>query len=124
MKTKHIYITFLIVIISFISKAQDAPVISGYVRNYTGMLTSENNEFSIVQNTLNINIEKKFGRVAFKANPYLYHYFDRDLELGLREAYMDLYFDNFDLRIGKQQIIYGKAEGVFITDVVSPKDLR
>ncbi len=58
MKTKHIYITFLIVIISFISKAQDAPVISGYVRNYTGMLTSENNEFSIVQNTLNINIEK------------------------------------------------------------------
>ena len=37
---------------------------------------------------------------------------------------MDLYFDNFDLRIGKQQIIYGKAEGVFITDVVSPKDLR
>jgi len=28
-----------------------------------------------------------------------------------------------DLRLGKQQIIWGKAEGVFITDVVSPKDL-
>jgi hypothetical protein len=34
-----------------------------------------------------------------------------------------MYFDKFDLRVGKQQIIYGKAEGVFITDVVSPKDL-
>jgi hypothetical protein len=37
---------------------------------------------------------------------------------------MDIYFDKVDLRIGKQQIIWGKAEGVFITDIVSPKDLR
>ncbi len=29
-----------------------------------------------------------------------------------------------DIRIGKQQIIWGKADGVFITDVISPKDLR
>lgn len=36
---------------------------------------------------------------------------------------MDIYFDNFDLRIGKQQIIWGKADGVFITDVISPRDL-
>jgi hypothetical protein len=124
MKSKYRYLTILLIFIGLTAKAQDAPVISGYVRNYTGVLTAENNEFSILQNTLSVNIEKKYGRVAFKANPYLYHYFDRELELGLREAYMDLNFDNFDLRIGKQQIIYGKAEGVFITDVVSPKDLR
>jgi hypothetical protein len=36
---------------------------------------------------------------------------------------MDIYFDNFDLRIGKQQIIWGKADGVFITDIISPRDL-
>ena len=36
---------------------------------------------------------------------------------------MDLYFKNFDLRIGKQQIVWGKADGVFITDVVSPLNL-
>jgi len=35
-----------------------------------------------------------------------------------------MYLGSFDFRIGKQQIIWGKAEGVFITDIVSPKDLR
>lgn len=105
------------------SKGQEHPGISGYVRNYTGVLISDGSEFSILQNTLNLNFEQKLGRVAFKVNPYLYHYFDRELEIGLREAYLDMYFGQFDLRVGKQQIIYGKAEGVFITDVVSPKDL-
>ena len=37
---------------------------------------------------------------------------------------MDIYFNSMDVRIGKQQIIWGKADGVFITDVISPKDLR
>lgn len=105
-------------------KAQDNVSISGYVRNYTGILLDEFNDLSIEQNTLNLVFEKKTDKVGFKVNPYLYHYFDRELELGLREAYLDLYFDNFDMRIGKQQIIWGKAEGVFITDVISPKDLR
>jgi hypothetical protein len=45
-------------------------------------------------------------------------------EMNLREMYIDLYFDNYDLRIGKQQIIWGKADGLFITDVINPPDLR
>lgn len=97
--------------------------ISGFARNYTGVLTKKPNDFSIVQNTLNLNFEHRTDKVGFKVNPILYHYFDRDLDLRLREAYVDTYFPGFDLRIGKQQIIYGKAEGVFITDLVSPKDL-
>ncbi|MBT4485098.1 MAG: hypothetical protein HOC71_15645 [Candidatus Latescibacteria bacterium] len=61
--------------------------------------------------------------MAFKANPYIYQYPNQEMEIGLREAYMDIYFNTVDLRIGKQQIIWGKADGVFITDIVSPKDL-
>ncbi len=98
--------------------------ISGYVRNYTGLLTESPTNFSIVQNTFNLNIEHRTEKIAMKVNPFLNHYFDKELELGMREAYLDLYFKNMDVRIGKQQIIWGKAEGVFITDVVSPKDLR
>ncbi|MEA1873199.1 MAG: DUF1302 family protein [Bacteroidota bacterium] len=105
-------------------QAQENVSINGYVRNYTGVLTEEPNNFSIVQNTFDLNLEKRANKVAFKVNPYLYHYTDRNLEVGLREAYMDMYFNNFDIRLGKQQIIWGKAQGVFITDVVSPKDLR
>jgi hypothetical protein len=100
------------------------PDISGYVRNYTGMLTTGSNDFSIVQNTLNLDITGSKGNIAFKANPYVYQYFDKDLDWGIREAYLDLYIGNFDVRVGKQQIIWGKADGAFITDIVSPKDLR
>ncbi len=123
MRTRIMIIILLVTGTGLLSKGQSGPAISGYVRNYTGVLLSDGNEFSILQNTLNLNFEQRFGRIGFRVNPYLYHYFDRDLEIGLREAYLDMYFDKFDLRVGKQQIIYGKAEGVFITDVVSPKDL-
>lgn len=123
MKLKIAITTLLAFVLLNQAKAQEKLEITGYARNYTGVLTGGDNEFSIVQNTLDLKFEKSSDRIAFKVNPYLYHYFDRDLEFGLREAYLDMRFDKFDIRVGKQQIIYGKAEGVFITDAVSPKDL-
>ncbi|MCF8337432.1 MAG: hypothetical protein K9I74_05560 [Bacteroidales bacterium] len=121
---RNIFILLVFSIVSFTSVGQ-SPEIHGYVRNYTGALTGQNGDFSIVQNTLELDIEKTTFDMAFKANPYIYQYAHKDeLDYGLREAYIDLYTDNMDIRLGKQQIIWGKADGVFITDVVSPKDLR
>ncbi|HCL00588.1 MAG TPA: hypothetical protein DHW42_10865 [Candidatus Marinimicrobia bacterium] len=97
--------------------------ISGYARNYTGMLLNDTREYSIVQNTFDLKFEHSRNSVAFKANPYFYQYFDKDLKIGLREAYLDILFDKMDIRMGKQQIIWGKADGVFITDIISPKNL-
>ena len=97
---------------------------SGYVRNYSGMLVgNSSSDFVILQNTFNLNIEKRFDNSAFKVNPLIYNDFSDSLTFRLREAYLDLYFDDFDLRVGKQQIVWGKADGVFITDIVSPKNL-
>jgi hypothetical protein len=96
--------------------------ISGFARNYTGVLF-DNGDFSILQNTLNLDISKSGDKVAFKANPILYTYNADSLDLHFRELYLDLYFANFDLRIGKQQVVWGKADGVFITDIVSPLNL-
>ncbi len=98
------------------------PDVTGYVRHYSGVLVN-NNDFAIVQNTFNLNIEQKKEKIAFKVNPYIYHYPGEDISMGLREAYLDIYFDSLDIRLGKQQIIWGKADGDFVTDVVSPKDL-
>jgi hypothetical protein len=97
--------------------------INGFVRNYSGILTGGDNEFSVIQNTFSLYFRKKAERIGFLVSPYLKHYMNDSLELNLKEAYIDMYFNDFDIRIGKQQIIYGKAEGIFITDVVSPKDL-
>jgi len=97
--------------------------ITGYVRNYDGVLLNNDMDFSIVQNTLDLNFTMQTNKVGFKVNPYVYQYSDKDLVYGLREVYLDLFFDSFDIRVGKQQIIWGKADGVFITDIISPKDL-
>lgn len=117
---KIIFITLMLTSIIF---SQDVNF-SGYVRNYSGMLLGNGtNDFVILQNTFNLNIEKDFTNAAFKVNPIFYHDNSDSLSFNFREVYLDLYFDNFDLRVGKQQIVWGKADGVFITDIVSPKNL-
>ena len=107
--------------ISLFPKAQNVDV-SGFARTYEGVLV-EDGDFAIIQQTLNLNFEKRGEKVAFKANPMLFLNGADSIDFRMREIYMDLYFDNFDLRVGKQQIVWGKADGVFITDIVSPLNL-
>jgi len=42
----------------------------------------------------------------------------------LRECYIDFYSDYLDIRIGKQQVVWGTADGVKILDIVNPIDMR
>jgi hypothetical protein len=118
---KIIYLTVILLSQFALSQSLD---FSGYVRSYGGVLAGNgSNDFVILQNTFNLNFEKRFDNGAFKVNPMIYHDYSDSLTFRLREAYMDFYSDNFDLRVGKQQIVWGKADGVFITDIVSPKNL-
>lgn len=114
-------LTIILTVSAFSVKAQTADF-TGFMRNYTGVLYNSG-DLSILQNTFNLDVSKTGDKIAFKVNPLLYHYWSDSLDLKLREAYVDLYFDNFDIRIGKQQVVWGKADGVFITDVVSPLNL-
>ncbi|MFC1704115.1 DUF1302 family protein [Candidatus Omnitrophota bacterium] len=42
----------------------------------------------------------------------------------LREAYFDIYTPKVDMRIGKQQVVWGTTDGVRILDMVNPLDYR
>lgn len=42
----------------------------------------------------------------------------------LRECYLDILSDKLDLRLGKQQVVWGTADGVRILDIVNPLDYR
>jgi hypothetical protein len=44
-------------------------------------------------------------------------------KFNLPEFFVDLYFNDFDLRIGKQVVAWGKADSVNPTDNVNPQDL-
>lgn len=125
MKPKGMIFTVFFVLLPCMGLvARESPDLSGFVRNYIAVLAKDNPEFAMVQNTAEFSLEHRADKVSFKVTSWLNHYPGKDLAIGLREAYLDMYLGPFDMRIGKQQIIWGKGEGVFITDVVSPRDMR
>ena len=77
---------------------------------------------------LGLEIEKDFGRSqSLFLNPELtFDYGSETLEpeLKLNEGYIDIYLENADIRVGKQKMTWGKADGLVITNVVNPRDLR
>jgi len=42
----------------------------------------------------------------------------------LREAYVDTTSGDWDLRLGKQQVVWGTADGIKLLDIVNPTDFR
>ena len=110
---------------STLSNAQtnNSVEVNGFVRNFTGLLLNESLDFTGNNNALDFTIKKSSSKVGFSTNAYVYQYPGQDVKLGIRELYVDLFSPKMDLRIGKQQIIWGQADGVFITDIVSPKNL-
>jgi len=46
------------------------------------------------------------------------------LEVELREFYWDLDLDRAQLRLGKQQVVWGQADGLKVLDVVNPQSFR
>jgi len=123
MKKTAIILTISLLLVSAAGAAAQDITFGGYVRNTTGVLLNDSLDFSQVQNTLDFSAEY-YGDISdLKADVYLNQSGKNEIEAGVKELYLDILFDSMDFRIGKQQIIWGKADGVFITDVVSPKNL-
>src|SRR6266850_2598854 len=49
---------------------------------------------------------------------------DQKTDLSLREALLLVGRGDLDVRIGRQQIVWGEAISTFVTDVVNPRDFR
>ena len=49
---------------------------------------------------------------------------DQQTDLSLRQALLSISAGPFDVRLGRQQIVWGEAISTFVTDVVNPKDFR
>ena len=95
---------------------------NGYGRSKAGALLSDWSVF-MQENTLDTRLSWDTDTTLLYANVILDTDVDQSFDAALRELYLHYYGDSFDLRIGKQQIIWGKSDAVFITDLVSPKDL-
>lgn len=121
---KRIFLLLLTLLLTFtvFTIETEAFYISNNLENrYTFDL--ENTETYDALTTLNSKIEERFVNSILYINPYLsYNYQDEDLDFDLEEAYVDLYFNDVDFRIGKQQVTWGKSDGLVVTNLVNPRD--
>lgn len=74
---------------------------------------------------------KIVGRVDADAAPDLEdHYYSRSVrsdqrwDASLREAYLDIPAGDWELRLGRQHVVWGEMVGFFFADVVSARDMR
>ncbi len=114
---------FLMLIVSLQAQME----FSGYYQNWIAVRAAEENDIMLFRNRVRLD-----GNLYGKS---IGSYFsldvreegaigESDFEITLREAYVDLFFSNVEFRIGKQQVVWGKADGVFINDIVNPLDMR
>lgn len=83
------------------------------------------------QGNLGNGIKWKLGaRADYDAVYSLYDFYpgaverDQRFNLVLRENYIDISANNWDFRLGKQNVVWGEMVGLFFADVVSARDMR
>ena len=97
-----------------------------------GRLTEQRNIFHLnIEEGLSSSLSLRLaGRFIYDSVFNLTSYYPQDVksdeqfDLDLRAAYLDFSSDKLDLRVGRQQIVWGQAIGLFFADIVNPKDLR
>ncbi len=97
----------------------------GFVLNQDMFRTNESLNAMLIRNRLRLNTEVSGENVAaFASLDITNDITDSTTTMpNLREAYIDIYSSWLDLRLGKQQVVWGKTDGYFINDIVNPLDL-
>lgn len=49
---------------------------------------------------------------------------DQQFNLSVRDLYADFSLGNWDMRVGRQQVVWGEMVGLFFADVVSAREMR
>ncbi len=124
-QTKKKIVILLAILLSMATLSLSAKDIefNGMLRDYLAY-TFEDSEFAVHEQTLDLTITGWGENTRMVVNPTIYMGDNQALTLGIREAYIDFFLEDADIRVGKQAIIWGEAEGAFITDLVSPRDMR
>jgi len=110
----------------FTPKSSLSQDVTGFLRNFNAVLTPSPNEYLVGRNRFRLNTEfnSDYGTV-YISNEILNTYNEsaNNYTYNLREAYINMYFESSDLRIGKQIISQGRTDAAFITDILTPINL-
>ncbi len=124
---KKITITLALIFASILAFSQDDNKlqINGFIDTYHAMRVKSPNDFMSSRTRFRGELQKAFGKssmfVSFNLNQ---NSILKELNgFELREAYFDYSTDNWSFRAGRQLVIWGSADGMRITDLVSPMDM-
>lgn len=125
-KRIYILISAILLATSVFSQTDENKIqFSGFVDTYHAVRTKSPNDFMSSRTRFRGELQKAFGKssmfISFNLNQ---NSLLKELNgFELREAYFDYATSNWNLRAGRQLIIWGAADGLRITDLVSPMDL-
>jgi hypothetical protein len=111
----------------------------GELRQETAYRLSHPHNFTKIKEVVKLNFKTKYDehfklkfgvRGWYDAIYDLSHQYPPDVndnmkkELSVRDAYLDITYPKWNIRLGSQQIVWGEALGRFFADLVTPKDFR
>ena len=99
--------------------------LKGFVDTYHALRTDNPNDFMASRTRVRGEIEKTFGASSLfvSLNATYNALLKERTGFELREAYLDHRKEHWGFRFGRQIVIWGAADGVRITDLLSPMDM-
>lgn len=100
--------------------------LTGVYQNYTAFQLYNKHELVAGRNRLRIQFSQLIssGEVYAEIDLIDSYANNREFEVIPRELFADWFTTHYDIRIGKQKIIWGQATGAFVNDILTPVDLR
>lgn len=100
--------------------------LAGNFQHYSAFQTTGEYEFISGRNSLFFELDKPVEIGGFTARIEISDTYSdsRNAEILLRRLYFDWYREKSDIRIGMQNITFGRASAGFVNDIITPLDLR
>jgi len=99
-----------------------AAYISQQITAYTAYdLENSSEHYSYLEYDLKFEQRLKNGQLVLKPKLEI-NTQEEELELDLYQGYLDYYFSNADLRLGRQIISWGKADGLRVTNLINDQN--
>ena len=121
----YIFIIFLVFVNICFSQDDKNIQIKGFIDTYHAGRIKEPNDFLASRSRFRGEIEKLNNKSYFFASINAVHnnVIPELSKIQFREAYIEYTDDKWGFKAGRQIILWGKADGLKITDVISPMDL-
>lgn len=118
--------TLILILFSLTLSAQDELIynFSGFVDTYHAVRSQSPNDFMSSRSRLRTELEvTKDKSYLFASLNSVYNSLDENqTKIELREAFFQYTSNNWDIKAGKQIVTWGVADGIRITDIISPMD--